>query len=271
MKTKKDYILSLSYGKDSLACLGAIKKLGLPLTRIVHAEIWATDTIHADLPPMIDFKRKADKFIYQEFGMVVEHICATSVDGVKKEKVSYQDVFYKKKERGKYVGNIHGFPMVKGQWCQKLKLNAIANICSVEDVNYLGIASDEPKRIASHQDKPNIMLPLVMAGWDEAFCRMWCQERDLLSPIYSNSSRGGCWFCHYQSVDQLRHLRNNYPEYWALMLEWDKDSPNIFNKCHTVHEYEARFQLEDEGAISARDKWWWGYLKDTPLQLKLDI
>ena len=32
-----EHILSLSYGKDSLACLGAIKKLGLPLDRIIHA------------------------------------------------------------------------------------------------------------------------------------------------------------------------------------------------------------------------------------------
>ena len=54
-----EHILSLSYGKDSLACLGAIKKLGLPLDRIIHAEIWATDTIPADLPPMIEFKEKS--------------------------------------------------------------------------------------------------------------------------------------------------------------------------------------------------------------------
>lgn len=33
------YTLSLSYGKDSLACLGAIEELGLPLDRIVHAEV----------------------------------------------------------------------------------------------------------------------------------------------------------------------------------------------------------------------------------------
>lgn len=45
-----EHILSLSYGKDSLGCLGAIKELGWPLDRIVHAEVWATDTIPADLP-----------------------------------------------------------------------------------------------------------------------------------------------------------------------------------------------------------------------------
>lgn len=37
----KQHILSLSYGKDSLACLGAIEQLGWPLDRIVHAEVWA--------------------------------------------------------------------------------------------------------------------------------------------------------------------------------------------------------------------------------------
>ena len=71
------YILSLSYGKDSLACLEAIKLLGLPLDRIVHAEVWATDTIPADLPPMVDFKAKADKIILDRYGIKVEHIYAT--------------------------------------------------------------------------------------------------------------------------------------------------------------------------------------------------
>ena len=52
-----EHILSLSYGKDSLACLGAIEQLGWPLDRIVHAEVWATDTIPADLPPMVRGKR----------------------------------------------------------------------------------------------------------------------------------------------------------------------------------------------------------------------
>lgn len=51
-------MLSLSYGKDSLACLGAIEQLGYPLDRIIHAELWATDTIHANLPPMVEFKKK---------------------------------------------------------------------------------------------------------------------------------------------------------------------------------------------------------------------
>lgn len=57
-------------------------------------------------------------------------------------------------------------------------------------MQYLGIAADEPERIARHQ-KSGFMLPLVEIGWDEAYCRQICEENDLLSPIYTDSARGG--------------------------------------------------------------------------------
>lgn len=71
-------VLSLSYGKDSLACLEACKILGYPIDRVIHAEVWATDTIPADLPPMVEFKKRADKIIKDRYGLVVEHIAAST-------------------------------------------------------------------------------------------------------------------------------------------------------------------------------------------------
>lgn len=70
-------VLSLSYGKDSLACLEACKILGYPIDRVIHAEVWATDTIPADLPPMVEFKKRADKIIKDRYGLEVEHIAAS--------------------------------------------------------------------------------------------------------------------------------------------------------------------------------------------------
>ena len=84
------YILSISYGKDSLACLGAIEQLGLPLDRIIHSEVWATDDIPADPPPMVEFKAKADKIIKERWGIEVEHLCAEK-NG---EKLTYEKLFY---------------------------------------------------------------------------------------------------------------------------------------------------------------------------------
>ena len=88
-----EHILSLSYGKDSLACLGAIEQLGWPLDRIVHAEVWATDTIPADLPPMVEFKKHADKIIKGRWGIEVEHYVSKKCEKCEDDKVTYDMCF----------------------------------------------------------------------------------------------------------------------------------------------------------------------------------
>lgn len=248
------HILSLSYGKDSLACLGAIEQLGWQLDRIVHAEVWATDTIPADLPPMVEFKAKADKIIKERWGIEVEHI---------KSIQTYDEVFYRVRNNSK-VGNngkIYGFPVRLRPWCTgELKQKSMRMIRGKGDIHYLGIAVDEPERIARHT-KDGFMLPLVEIGWDEAYCRQWCEENDLLSPIYTTATRGGCWFCHNQGVNQLRLLRKNYPDLWKLMLKWDEDSPVSFHADgHTVHDFDRRFQMEDENLIFPYDNFRWEML-----------
>ena len=77
------------------------------------------------------------------------------------------------------------------------------------------------------------------------------------------ATRGGCWFCHNQGVQQLRLLRKNYPEYWALMLKWDNDSPITFHADgHTVHDYDRRFSLEDDGLINPGERFRWTMLDE---------
>lgn len=254
-----EHILSLSYGKDSLACLGAIEELGLPLDRIIHAEVWATDTIPADLPPMVEFKAKADKIIKERWGIEVEH---------RRSKWTYESYFYKHKtRRSKFQGAIYGFPMVRGKWCTgRLKTEVLDSI-GKREVQYMGIAADEPNRF--HNLTETKRSPLVEAGWTEAMCREWCEKNNLLSPIYTTATRGGCWFCHNQGVDQLRRLRKNYPEYWELLLKWDNDSPVPFKPDgHTVHDFDKRFQLEDEMCIDPNAPFRWKML-DEDLQIRM--
>jgi hypothetical protein len=125
------HVLSLSYGKDSLACLEAIKQLGWPLDRIIHAEVWATDTIPADPPPMVEFKAKADKIIKERYGIEVEHLCAVR-NG---EKLTYEKLFYhvpKRKAGGKFSEESPaGFPYQKGAWCNdRLKTSVLDRVAS---------------------------------------------------------------------------------------------------------------------------------------------
>ncbi len=302
-----EHILSLSYGKDSLACLGAIEELSWPLDRIIHAEVWATDTIQADLPPMVEFKVKADAIIKARWGIDVEHV----------SRKSYEHYFYKTRKSGKAKGQIYGFPIqFGGAWCNSMlkvrpltsllranvlysseeqerpsirgKTNRIPDVkktvvqqqtqgeclneigfsnsslaqgANTNIVQYLGIAADEPERIERHKGKPGIVLPLVEAGWTEDMCREWCERNDLLSPIYTTATRGGCWFCHNQGVKQLRLLRKNYPELWALMLKWDADSPVSFHADgHTVHDFDRRFAAEDARLLPDDKPFKWAML-----------
>ncbi len=230
------YIASLSYGKDSIAMLEVVKQHNLPLDRIVHVEIMATDTIPADLPPMMEFKEKADKIIKEWYGIEVEHIHAPK---------SYEEQFYTVMQKGKHIGNIYGFPMIRGAWCNRaLKMSVLNKFNKKDIIQYIGIAEDEPSRFHNLTDRK--ISPLVEHGITEAEARKICEELDLLSPIYTQSARGGCWFCHNQQIRQLRLLRKQYPEYWALMLKWDKDSPVTFKPDGTtVHDLDNRFDLED--------------------------
>ena len=257
---QKEGTLCISYGKDSLACLGAIEHLGWKLKRIVHAEVWATDTIQGVLPPMVEFKDKADKIIKNRYGIEVEHF---------KSDVTYEQQFYTVFQSGKNKGRIYGFPYQIGPWCNsRLKMDAIAK-CKVSGVEYIGIANDEPKRFKVLTETK--ISPLKAIGWDEDLCGLWATYSDLLSPTYCDSCRDGCWFCHNQGTAQLRALRKKHPELWELLLKWDKDSPTTFKADgHTVHDYDKRFSYEDEGFILPDKPFKWEML-NRPQQYTFDF
>lgn len=261
----KQRVLSLSYGKDSLACLGAIEQLGLPLDRIVHAEVWATDTIQADLPPMVEFKAKADAIIKERWGFEVEHFHSSAYGT---EKFTYEKGFYRLKGKKSYrAGTITGFPFISkhGAWCNsELKMAAInAALKSTKDcIQYVGIAADEPERLA-RLDGMNKISPISLIGWSEVDCMEWCANNNLRSPIYDGFIRGGCWFCHNQGIEALRTFRHGYPELWQLLLKWDNDSPVSFKPDgHTVHDFDLRFRLEDDGLIDPKATFRWSMLDD---------
>lgn len=231
-----EYVASLSYGKDSIAMLYCIRQLGFQLDRILHAEIWATDTIPADLPEMVAFKEYADPIIERLTGLKVEHIRAP---------YTFEDIFYRRKKDG----DIYGWPGVLARWCTSELKTRVLKKATKEAITYIGIAKDEPARLA--RLKSNQIAPLYEYGWTEADAMRWCQDNNLVSPIYNGvTTRGGCWFCHLQRVDELRQLRHNHPELWHIMLEWDEDCQKsakgrFFKRPHTLADYDNIFWLDE--------------------------
>ena len=133
----------------------------------------------------------------------------------------------------------------------------------IKIVEYIGIAADEPKRFKQLNEKKR--APLVEYGIEEELCGLYCRYSGMLSPTYETSFRDGCWFCHNQGVNQLRLLRRNYPDLWALLLRWDLDSPTTFKADgHTVHDFDRRFQMEDEKLIPSDGKFRWEWLERPP-------
>ena len=121
-----EYIARISYGKDSLKMLDVIHSRGLPLDRITTTDVWATDTISANLPPMEEFKARMDERIWQMYRIEVEHLCARNKDGSKK---TYEQMFYHVPVRRSQIGNVErerrfpdgspmGFPDLWNPWCQ---------------------------------------------------------------------------------------------------------------------------------------------------------
>lgn len=163
------YVLSISYGKDSLACLGAIEQLGLPLDRIIHSEVWATDDIPADPPPMVEFKAKADKIIKERWGIEVEHLCAMK-DG---EKLTYEKLFYhvpKRKPGGKFSDtSFAGFPYTKGAWCNdRLKTNPLDTFASDTDGGGEQSADSLTQSVhGAKSSKTGLILgfPIIKGNW----------------------------------------------------------------------------------------------------------
>lgn len=323
-----EYIARISYGKDSLKMLEVIHSRGLPLDRITTTDVWATDTISANLPPMDDFKARMDQRIWELYRIEVEHLCARNKDGTKK---TYEQMFYHVPVRRSQIGQVEreretvpsrldpripghlasvvssciekgshpphgtikGFSgTVQAKWCQKLKLvkeqripgSNLSLVSQTQNrqgqdtfsderssamrkdrnvVEYLGIAADEPKRFGQLNARKR--APLVEFGIDEDLCGLYCRYNDMLAPTYETSCRDGCWFCHNQGVGQLRLLRRNYPDLWALLMKWDLDSPVTFKADgHTVHDFDLRFQLEDEGVIPTDKAFRWDWLERPP-------
>lgn len=183
---------------------------------------------------------------------------------------SFEEQFYEVIKSGKHVGDIYGFPQTIHAWCNdRLKMKPLEAIKNSSAIRYLGIAADETERIERQKEKNNVILPLVKIGWTESACLDWCEENDFLAPNYKRAFRDGCWFCPKQPVEQLRLLRKNHRDLWELMLKWDNESPVPFKPDgHTVHDFDKRFQLEDEMCIDPNAPFRWKML-DEDLQIRM--
>ena len=199
------------------------------------------EEISAELPEHEEFiHTKAIPLLRERYGIKTTIVQATE---------TYCSRFFTVyKDRSKKKGQIYGFPMRQGAWCNShLKVRPINKWqkAAGEYTTVVGIAADEPKRINRKTERDNL-LPLVKYGITEAEAFKICERGGCLSPAYNNGrTRLGCWFCHNQRINELRRLRKEHPELWKRLLALDEVSPCRFTTRSTVNQFDERFRQED--------------------------
>ena len=246
------YIASWSGGKDSTASILLAHEQKEPLDLILFSEVMFTKEISGELPEHIDFIKNKCIPLFESWGYEVK---------ILHSKLNYMDLFLREPIRGKRYGRglRSGFPMAgKCQINKSCKIEPIRKFLKEleeEYMQYLGIAQDEPKRLA-RLDGNKVSL-LEKYGYTEKMAFELCKKYNLLSPIYDFAPRGGCWFCPNARDYELRHLRDKHREYWNTLL-WLETQPNLIgDKWNTltqtsIQEKEEQFMWE-EGQMTIFD------------------
>lgn len=175
-------IASCSFGKDSLAAIVVSEENGVHVDEALYCRIMFNDKISAELPEHEEFIHEtAIPLLKSRYGIKTTIVQA---------KDSYCDVFYKKYQTGGKIGQIYGFPMRCGAWCNSnLKVGPIRKWQNQvgEYTAIVGIAADEPKRI-NRKTENNNFLPLVKYGVTEAAAFDICKKGGApLSGIYKGA------------------------------------------------------------------------------------
>lgn len=127
------------------------------------------------------------------------------------------------------------------------KVSPIRKYCKY--LNYVGIAIDEPERLARMHNKKNQISLLEKYKYTEKMAYELCEQYGLLSPIYNNSKRNGCWFCPNQRKSELIYLYHNNKDLFMRLVELSK-TPNKasekWNRTSTIIEIYEELKKKDK-------------------------
>lgn len=235
------HIASCSFGKDSIATILLALEHGEPLDEVIYCEVMFDDHISGEVPEHRDF-------IYQTAIPALKKL-GVPVRVVKSEK-TFTSVFMGRITRGPKKGMIRSFPM-----CGKCYVQRDCKICPIrqyqktlppDTVQYIGIARDEPKRLA--RLTANQISLLDKYGCTENDAKQLCKQTGLLSPVYGFTERGGCWFCPNAKLSELRHLYDHHPDLWQKMMRLQAVPEKVtekFNRSQTFADIDAMFRKQD--------------------------
>lgn len=234
------HIASISFGKDSLAMLLIILERSLPLDEVVFYDTG------------MEFKAIYDTRD-RVLPILAEHgIAYTELHPPR----PFVFDMLEKPVNSKKNGLHYGYSWCGGcaRWGTATKthtLDSYAKKYGADVKQYVGIASDEPGRLARLSE--NKIALLADLGVAEAEALHFCYDRGFFWEengirLYDILDRVSCWCCANKNLKELRNIRVHLPEYWDHLKELQSrtDRP-MKGKGKSVFDLEARFKKE-EGA-----------------------
>jgi hypothetical protein len=233
-----------SGGKDSMASVILCYENGIQLDGVVIAEIMFSHekNISAEHPKHVEWLYNiAIPTIESKFGYKVI---------VLKSPTDYVGYFNDRVVRSGHeerIGKKHGF-VLGGNMCalkRDCKIKVLNEWCKEqgEFEKILGIAYDEPKRLASMHSQKYARSILEEHKVTEAMAFDIDKKYNLLSPFYDlGRKRQGCWFCPNCSMNEFAEFAKSYPNLWEELRALSQDTETVSKNF----KYDRTFQSVDD-------------------------
>ena len=153
-------------------------------------------------------------------------------------------------------GYHYGYSWCGGRcrWVTRGKTEAIGlykRSLGEETIDYVGIASDEEKRIPTNLDNGKV-LPLVSFGMTEKDCLEYCYAKGFRwtetdangdeVDLYSILDRVSCWCCANKNLKELKNIYLHLPNYWEKLKYLQSRTDRPMKRGLSVFDIEKRFE-----------------------------
>lgn len=237
------YVASFSGGKDSTAMVLRLIERGDPLDEVIFCDTTM------EFPAMLRHVEKV-KAAVEAAGVKFTTLRAA-------HDFEYYLLEHEPERKPGSAGHgMRGYswPGPLFRWCTaRLKTDVIrrylTDLKNTHDVQqYVGLAADEPDRLEKkNNQKAGLVYPLVDWGWTESDALEFCKRQGYdWEGLYDLFPRVSCWLCPLQSLQELRTLRQHFPDLWQRLRRFDSEAWTSYRRDYTVAELEERFQLEEE-------------------------
>lgn len=234
-------IVGVSGGKDSLATCTLLHWLDIPF-KTITAEVWWKQDITGENPLHYEFLHNVAIPKLNSWGVECD-LVRSSITAY-----DYMTTPIKYSKHPERIGKLRGFPLCGKCGIQRdCKLRPCAEYYKAQTEPYeviTGIANDEKERLlsASANHRMSILELVEVSEWQTYGI---VAPENLLSPTYTFSDRGGCWFCPNQKIQELALLYRDFPHLWDELMEIQKMPNKVqenFNRTQTLYDIENQIK-----------------------------